>query len=127
MPVGNSVPPAVLLRGIGGYTPLTAGGYTVVAVPNPVFGACFKPTAYPSIPPTPSNTAPSNIPIMVFVFSIVTPVVSRTPLQVECKPLLRRDYDGISGLQLTAMLLAGAPQRLGIPGPADRGHLAGQV
>ena len=31
---------------------------------------------------------------MVFVFSIVTPGVSRTPLQVGCKPLLRRDYDG---------------------------------
>jgi hypothetical protein len=66
--VDDAVPSAVLLRGKGGYTALTAGGYTVVAVPNPtVVGACCEPTVYPTNPPTPSNTAPSNIPVMVFL------------------------------------------------------------
>ena len=67
MSVGNVVDDAVPL-GKGGYKALTAGGCTVVAVPNPaVVGACCKPTVYPTNPPTPSNAAPSNIPVMVFL------------------------------------------------------------
>ena len=63
--VGNVVEDAVPL-GKGGYTALTAGGYTVVAVPKlAVDGACCIPTVYPTNPPTPSNAAPSNIPVMV--------------------------------------------------------------